>query len=358
MYKVFQRSMGAVPNTTQGLYEERVVVNCTPRTIGVVDKFGNKSIIKQDTKEIGHDIKIYIRSGVGNKATDNRSVAVLETTVCVIDYQALLTDSIYVKEADLVICNSKDLNHVTHPNLSFSYEDNFRMMYSHMINSNHIKTPTVKIVANDPTGRIKSIYMNILDTICTIDVTHYQISDNGVTVMYPSDGFSIKFIPFDVILSSNGFVKLDKINCFIGTSIDIVRSAMDREYSDRKIYTRKEYEDLEKSLKTSFKKDMSDMESNLKSKFKSDQMLAESNLSALKAKHETLVLEHESLKRVCSTTNGYFDAFERKMERETRVLENESKKMKIFVDVIKIIAPLVGGIIVGKMIGGATAPAK
>lgn len=353
MYKIINRSMGAVPDTSQGLYEERVVINCSAYDVGVVDKFGRKFTVKQDTKEVGHDIKIYIRSGLGNRASDKRSLALLETIVCVVEYQTLLTNHVYIKEADLVLCNSKDLNHVSHPNLSFSYEDNFRMMYASMIDSNSIKTPTIKVVANDPSGRIKHIYMSILDTICKIEVTNYQISDNGVTIMYPSDGFSIKFIPFDIVLNSNGFVKLDKINCFIGTSVDIVRSAMDREYSDRKVYTRKEYEDLEKSLKGSFKKELSEMESNLRTKFKSEQLLSESALSVLKAKHESLTLEHESLKRVCATTNGYFEAFEKKMERETRVLENESKKMKIFLDIIKIVAPLVGGVIVGKMIGSA-----
>lgn len=357
MYKSFKRAMGAVPETTQGLYEERVVINCTDEVIGVVDKYGNKHTVKPDTSESGGDVKIYIRSGLGNKDPLKRAPVLHDSTICVIDRIKLRTESIYVKEADLVICNYKDLQHVTHPNLSFSYEDNYKRIYSDLLDSKHTRIPTVKVIANDPTGKIDYVFISILDTICKVPVTHYATSDDGVTLIFPMDSFITKFIPFEEIYKNDGFVKTSSVNCFIGLSSSAIRCAMDEEFSNRKIYTQKDRDDWERSLKAAHKKEMSELESSLNAKFKSERNGYEATINTVKNNYEILKTEHESVKRVFSATNGYFETLERKMEHETKTLENESKKMKVFLEVIKVVAPVIGGLVIGRMTGAASAAA-
>lgn len=357
MYKTYKRALGVVPKSSQGLYEERIVINGSDEPIGVVDKYGNKYTIKKDPSEQGKEIKIWVRSGIGNGTHDSMVPVTHETDICVIDPRILLTEMVYVKEADVVICNVKNLPYCEHPNQSFSYEDGMKWLYSEMLEQKNIKTPTVKIIANDPSGKIPWVYISILDTICKVEASHYQTADDGVTIIFPYDHFIMKHISFKQIIESDGYVKTDKVNVFIGLSPDIVRSALNREFAEHKVYSQLEMDQAKEEWRKRAESVQKSAEQALTQKHKATSASTDAEIIRLKTELESTKQELSVLRNVMTSSDGYLNMVSRHMSHNEKVMDSETKKLSMLVNVLKIIVPLIGGLMVGKMFAGGAAAA-
>lgn len=248
MYKVTNKFMGKIPESETGLYQEFIIINATNMAIGVVDKFNNKYTIKPDkSKDPSTTIKIYVRNNVGNKSNGGLPQSI-STNVCSIDLNDILSDFIYVKEIDSVICSEQNLSVCSHPVQSFSYEEALKDTIDELRTLSDLRIPTVKIVANDPSNKIKKVYCYLLDYFVEIIPTHYTTSDNGVTIIFPNDGMKTKFISFDEIEAANGLVNNPYVKCFISTNKDLILKAIEKENSSAKLYTEKEMEEAQEKF--------------------------------------------------------------------------------------------------------------
>jgi len=358
MYTTYKQVSASVPGSPHGLYEERVIINCSDQPVGMIDKYGNKYVIQPDNnRDSGGEIKIHIRSGVGNEVTKRSNV--MDTILCVVPETNLLSDSVYVKEADVVFCHRKNLEYCQHPNKSFSYKEGLKWIYTELTNQkrNNPKTPTVKVLANDPSAKINFVYIHILDVICEIPVTHYPTVDDGVTLIFPLDGLVVKYIPFKEIIESNGHVKMPFVDCFMGLSRESIRNAMDIAYDAQRIYTQTQFNDLNKENDKKVNAAVKQVETSLAQKHKLATALLENKVSELNLEVGRLNQELESYKRMINSSNNYLNAVERQMSHHEKKMDNESKKLGFFVTTMKLIVPLVGGIMLQKYIGSAAAAA-
>ena len=108
-YESIFQEIGPLPNTTVGLCQELMVVNCTDDPIGVIDKHGNKTIVQPEAGRKNGTIKVYIKKGPGNVTPDTHKIKSNPGHICNINYRSIITEPVYVKEADILICYYKNM---------------------------------------------------------------------------------------------------------------------------------------------------------------------------------------------------------------------------------------------------------
>lgn len=342
-YKKVDRATASVPLSDTGFYQEYIVVNSSDSPIGMVDKFNNRHLIYPDTGfgKTG-TIKVYLRTDTGNKG-QNGQLKPMPTTICMIATADLLSDIVYVKEIDVVFCTEKNLQYTDHPQKSLSYEDALKNILEELKSLDSIKVPTIKIVANDPTGKIKKVYCYILDYFVEITPTHYPMSDNGVTIIFPNDGMKTKYISFEEIEKSNGIVSNNQLRCYIGLNKTVIRNAVDLDNSSKKVYTEQEFAEAQKKNDTELAAAIKKAEAIYANKYKVVIQDLNNQITELKT-------EIDGYKRVLNSADGYLNFVGKTMNHEEKVLQNKSEQMKFWSGTIKIVVPLVIGVLTGKLL--------
>lgn len=347
-YKVSNNFSGPLPGSPHGFYNELLITNSTNVNIGVIDKFGNKFVVKPDNQLGRTDlVKIYTRSDLGNKM-ENGQYKTMPTVVCTVTLDALNTgDNIYVKEADVVVCNEPNLKYFEHPNRSLSTEDAVKVLLQDMRKRDILKVPTVKVIANDPSGKINVVYVYILNQFCEVIPTHYTSSDNGVSIIFPNDGMRITNISFPEIEAAGGYINNDYIECFIGLNKDVLRSAIDqvRSRSTNK-FSEVDIEKLKREMELEydkrFKEEIGHIERRWANKIKADMLEKDELINELKNKID-------SLEKLLNSSEGFLNMLGKKMSHEEKEMKLKMTKTKFGIELLKIFGPAVVGFVVAKL---------
>ena len=169
-----ESNSGAIANY-HGFYREYSIQNHLGTELWAVDYQGNKFEIPIDpTPEVMRRVKIRMRNTMGKRSFNTAGADITQAPIyrCFIDIAVLSDGPIYVNEVDLVLCTREYLDTVHHP-ASVAYREQMDMMIHNALTDRSSSSP-LTIIANDPSGAVKHLYVIINDVVCAVDVTNFS----------------------------------------------------------------------------------------------------------------------------------------------------------------------------------------
>lgn len=339
-YESIYQEIGPLPNTTNGYCEETIIINCTDDPIGVIDKSGNKILIQPEPGKHNGTIKIYVKKGTGNVSFETHKIKSNPGHIVNVNYRSIITEPVYVKEADILLCYYKNIDLYSHPNVSMSYKESVERLFEELSKIDSIKVPTLKIMANSSNNDIKNLYVFIFGVICEIEITNYNTSDNGVTFIYPNDKTKNLFIPFDEIIKSNGCIKTKYFNCFIGTNREIIKQALEKELNNSLKYTEEEILKIKEDLKKQMESSVKDMKNSFKEKYDADILSKLNRIAQLENELNSAKMEIENLRKLVSSADSFLNYTQKSMNHQTESLKQETERIKILLSFVKVAIPI------------------
>ena len=176
------------------IYNEFQVINCTNEPIYAIDYMNRKCLIRpQKISTYGDDRRIEIRSRIveGYRTTDHRGVENSKghMRTIKIPYELLRDEPVFVHETNAVLCFSEQIMFVKHPH-SKEVKEETTKEYRKNINDALTAVPML-LNANDPSGKITSLFFEINGTICSTKVTNIHDEPDYVTLMLRNKHYSI-----------------------------------------------------------------------------------------------------------------------------------------------------------------------
>ena len=177
---------GPLPSNQNGVYREVQYINYSNENVYLKD---NAHKI-QDVKPMGvissvPYIEVRTRFVVG-KRVDKQGIDVSKADhiVTTIYIETLRKKPLYISSTDVVIMLADHIHSAEHPHSEEHVQKTRDMIYHDAIKS--AQSAPFAIVANDPTGDIKQLYLSINGYICSINVTSYTDKSIGdkITLYY------------------------------------------------------------------------------------------------------------------------------------------------------------------------------
>lgn len=263
-YKVEYRESPPLFKTKNGFFQEMGIYNCTRQDIVLINRYGHKHYVKPTSgmHNVQHvEIRVNTINGDRLKGAGMSKVDANADGISInLPWFDLERGPIYVSEVDMVICLPDCVNDAPHPKHYASYENALEEVMSNI--KKHKDKHTVRIFANDPTGRVEVLYALVEGVVVKIDVTHYEGQEPCVFYIYngtdTGDGYMRINIPIEKVLESKGsFVQDGRTYYIADASEKIVKCIkeheqhMDNCYSsdELKKYLQAEIEPLKEKLK-------------------------------------------------------------------------------------------------------------
>lgn len=170
-----KHSSGSLLINVGSFYNEFQIINCSNEPIYAVDYRNNKVLIKQHpTKTHGDERRLEIRSRIvdGQRTRDilgNETSANSHLRIVKIPYELLRDEPVFVHEINAVLCLAHQIAFVKHPHSKEARLEEMAV-YRDEVTASLTAVP-VHLNANDPTGRISELYVEINGTICAVKVT-------------------------------------------------------------------------------------------------------------------------------------------------------------------------------------------
>lgn len=164
-----------IPYNIAGAYKEVLITNYTIEPIYIVKNSGDISKIDPSIDGFhAKHVEIRIREIDGIRNTNNVGVDISRTNqkVITIPNDILLESPVYTRILDVAICKEEHLNIVVHPN-NTEYKRTL-ITKLHEDYANTVFEAPITILANDPSGEIKELYILIGKQIFTVGVTHFK----------------------------------------------------------------------------------------------------------------------------------------------------------------------------------------
>lgn len=220
-YKVTETQQGPVDNMSAGHYEELLVQNYTSTAIVIINKNNDKSTIPPLSHHSGEaQVEITYRRTDGPRHATNSQVDIpIPTQQISVRYGEILVEPIYISEVDLVVCTPDRINSVSHPRFAANYEDAISRIHSEL--SENLTQPALHILANDPTGVVRKLYISIEGVIREVTTTNYPGESRILSLLYPgksSGNYNKVQISLEQIEKGNGAVNLRDRIFYVGMS--------------------------------------------------------------------------------------------------------------------------------------------
>lgn len=346
-YQVQNQEIGPIPVSDHGFNEEIVIINYSGEPIGIIDKFNNKKIINPE-KIRNNTIKIFIKRDMGSRVVELHKIKISPGIICTIKHSDILTDSLYIKEADIVLCHYKNLDVFNHPNISLSYEEAIHKLFEELSKVEEIRIPTLKIMANSNDTSINKLYVSIFGMITETEITHYLTSDNGVSFIFPSDKMKTIYISFDEIKKSKGHIKNNLFNCFISTSKEEIKKAIEEDQNIELKYSEEDILKIKETLKKEYDNLLKETKETIKTQYENELRNKNNRISQLENELASAKIEIDTLRRLISSADSFLNYTQKSMNHHTENMKNETEKFKIFVAFAKIAIPVVLAWSIGK----------
>jgi len=338
-YETVNQEIGPLPITSCSSHSETLIINYTDDPIGVIDKYGSKKLVQPEASGRNNTIKIYVKSGIGNK-TEMNLIKAHPGCICTINYRDIITEPMYVKEADILVCYYRNIDLFSHPNLSMSYRESVKHIFEELKKIDDVKIPTLKIMANSTDPNIDMLYVSVFNHFCSIKVTHYNTSDDGVSIIYPNDQMKMKFIPFEDIKKADGYVNTPDFQCFIALDKETLRKAIKREFASMLKYTEDDLAKMKCDLQKKLEAAVKEAKDSVKAKYDNELQAKLNRISSLENELASAKVEYESLKKLLNSADNFLNFTQKTMSHQANVMQNDTEKMKLFISIIKIVIPV------------------
>lgn len=178
------RAVGALPRTP-GYYREQLVLNHLTTPVLVIDAFGTATELPPLPDVIvNRRVEVRRRTVIGARTTNvrNEDITACDHLTREVPDRVLLIGPVYLREFDLVICLPEHRSFAVHPNSRAYLQAQVHDLHDQVIN--HMRDVPLAIVANDPSGRVKQLYVDVNGRVCQIAVTHFNMEDDDIVIAY------------------------------------------------------------------------------------------------------------------------------------------------------------------------------
>lgn len=188
-YEVTKMKLSNLTNVRISAYSETSIANITSEPIVIIDNQNNQTIVPSSnfSNICENVIVIYSRKGVCQTITDKGAPCVLNGFTIKIDKYRLRNEPIYVKEIDKLVCTEEQAAHAVHPYAKVVYTDAMRSAIDEMAKVIS-DAPGFKILANDPTGSIHTLYTILDNQVVSIPVTNRPDDIPTMTIVSTREG--------------------------------------------------------------------------------------------------------------------------------------------------------------------------
>lgn len=228
----------APPNRITGLYTEMTIDNMAPYDVVSVDRAGKVTIIPPCVayvRSVG-DVIISVRSTAGETVDSRvyrRPDDKLSTTQYIVSENELNTAPVYVEELDIVVCRREHLAIANHPFSMDAFSEAYDRTAAALKDEDI--TPTLRLTANDPLGRIDKLFVNVFNRTILMKVTNVPSHDLTFRILMTCGDQNTSFVfGHDISSLINGETVYGdpKLGIIIGTS----REAVDKFRSEHPMY--------------------------------------------------------------------------------------------------------------------------
>ncbi|CAK9254160.1 unnamed protein product [Sphagnum jensenii] len=199
-------SRGGIPINIGEYYTECAVINYLREDIFAIG-FDNKPLrIQQHPRHVFSDRKLVIRSWQisGKRTWQYQSGNNFETTpnthdVFSIPYELIREQPVFVETLNAVVCFADQIPFVKHPHSKESIKEQIEILECEI--ANRIQSGPLAVIANDPRGVYKTLYVDIGGYICSVPVTHLKFNPDSILVGmrtkdHPSDPYTREYTTF------------------------------------------------------------------------------------------------------------------------------------------------------------------
>jgi hypothetical protein len=178
---------GGIPSKVGAYYGEFLIINYMNVPIYRLDHTNRPHLIQpHPTLVHGQERKLEIRKRIHTAQNGPRvfNVQGVETTPSTIDimqimYDDLRTHPYFLEELNMVLCFEDQLSIVKHPHSKEATRNRIADLRNQLEDQIQVNGALV-FTGNDPTGQIKSLFIELHGTICGIRVTHFQDDTDNV----------------------------------------------------------------------------------------------------------------------------------------------------------------------------------
>jgi hypothetical protein len=201
--------MGSLPAQTTSVYSELIIVNYTRNTIVVIDERNNRTTVPPCLEaEYRGTVQIDHRSSNQVRDKRMRSGAVeslLDGTRISIPYWMLVTGTYYVEHLNLLLTNCTTGANILHPMSSPLYTSALVKAIKEECSLHD--QPTMRFLANDPEGRVSTIYGCIADKVIAIPCTNQPDVDAAfatlnIVLSTPDDNLIFHRVKIEELVST------------------------------------------------------------------------------------------------------------------------------------------------------------
>lgn len=175
-YKVASHNhYGILPKTTGGFYTEFLVLNYTDTPIYIQTALGEEIPIETTFRNDARPrVEIWRRSHVGMRKFKNGGHVeeASDDPVCsmIIDWDKFYNIPTYVKEFNILVYGKEAKGIANHPHLDGCFKDTVELTANHIMES--ASNPPMAMLANDPSGDIKRLFVEMNEYICEVPVSN------------------------------------------------------------------------------------------------------------------------------------------------------------------------------------------
>ena len=189
-YRVQKESkdaQGSLHHKIGSYYSEFLIINYLNEPIYAVDHL-NRSVLIQahPTREPFPDnrkLEILSRSASGPRSYDPKTYSEITPNkhdLLTIPYDVLRDQPVFVEEMNAVLCFGDQLSIVRHPHSKAAKDELARAI--HLEVSQAVSEAPIAVNANDPSGRIDELFIEINGVICATKVTHIEAEMDNVSI--------------------------------------------------------------------------------------------------------------------------------------------------------------------------------
>lgn len=179
--------VGGLPHKIGSYYNESLIINYLNEAVYAVDYKNRKVLIQQHPASM-YDRKLEIRCrAISSEARRYDPNTYLETTKCkhdviTIPYGTLRREPVFVEELNAVLCFGDQLSIIKHPHSQKGIDERIEIAISEKVNV-PLEAPFY-VYANDPSGKLSVLFMEINGKICETVVTNFTHESDRIIVAF------------------------------------------------------------------------------------------------------------------------------------------------------------------------------
>lgn len=346
-YKIEQTKRRPIDNTSTGHYLEQLISNQSIHPVVVVDKDNNKVTIPS-MNFVGSEGYILItKRQTSNpryieKTNLDRPISSLEI---IIKPDEIQDGPLYVTECDVVLCLPKHINIAQHPRFAASYEDAVNKVYQEI--KDDIRLPTLRVLANDPEGKIKKLYLSIEGVIKEIMVADYTAEDGYCILLYPKTEYTESkkiVLPLNAIKNGNGVLSHNNHIYYIGLSrADVSKQQHNVKEERLNLYTKDELNIKLQELELKLQKDIEDLrnkEKYWKDKYDNSNKQYEVYKEDAELKIKNITAQKQEIENILTSREAFDKMRTAELSKEKVEISNKVEEYKLYGTIAKIGLPI------------------